>query len=353
MNDDDEGPVRRLRQQDRTIIKPSAGPAGPRRRPPAAAAAAPGGRLRARRGAAAGRRPDAAHAHGLNPLVQAAAPLLMRRTRLRATLRHPNPTALRNAAGRRGASGSRPTRARRRAQRAGRGRALRAVHAARRVRGQHALGRLGRLGLAQPAGAVPQRGLGRREGLPAAGQARLDEPRRSTATCWSCSTSCCRWASRAATACWTTAGPAREHARAPGGKLREHAGAPERELSPHWQGVAGGRRAARRHAAVGRRQPWRRWCCWRCSCPPAFTLNSRTNATFTCAAGDGRQVGTGPPPAAGGRRGAAAGGAAETEIDAGQLQVKDLADRSIVTINGDGFFESSAAPRSSAPCGRC
>ena len=88
-------------ESDRTIIKPSAG-RGPRpadsAAPPAAASAtaSPGW-------AALNPQPGAhdsaelpAHA-SLNPLVQAAAPLLSAAPRLRAMVRHPNPSALRES----------------------------------------------------------------------------------------------------------------------------------------------------------------------------------------------------------------------------------------------------------------
>ena len=84
----------------RTLIKPSAGRAP---RPGDAAPQAPGGW--STQAAASGRSAPAAqevpdgsalppHA-SLNPLVQCAAPLLAAAPRLRATLRHPNPAALR------------------------------------------------------------------------------------------------------------------------------------------------------------------------------------------------------------------------------------------------------------------
>ncbi len=78
---------------DRTLIKPSAGRAPRPGEAPAAAAAPP-----AAAGLAAAGVPDGSalppHA-SLNPLVQCAAPLLAAAPRLRATLRHPNPAALR------------------------------------------------------------------------------------------------------------------------------------------------------------------------------------------------------------------------------------------------------------------
>ena len=81
-------------ESDRTVIKPSAG------RGPRAAAVAPPvaatGWAPAPPAEAAGELPPYA---SLNPLVQAAAPLLTAAPRLRAMLRHPNPAALRVSLG--------------------------------------------------------------------------------------------------------------------------------------------------------------------------------------------------------------------------------------------------------------
>lgn len=78
---------------DRTVIKPSAG-----RGPRAAAPAAPAAPAPATGWAPAPPAPDATELPAyasLNPLVQAAAPLLSAAPRLRAMVRHPNPQALR------------------------------------------------------------------------------------------------------------------------------------------------------------------------------------------------------------------------------------------------------------------
>ena len=85
---------------DRTIIKPSAGrgpraPAGP---VPAAAPSAPGWAPAQPPAADAALAELPAYA-SLNPLVQAAAPLLTAAPRLRAMVRHPNPQALRASLG--------------------------------------------------------------------------------------------------------------------------------------------------------------------------------------------------------------------------------------------------------------
>ncbi|MDE2277222.1 MAG: type IVB secretion system protein IcmH/DotU, partial [Burkholderiales bacterium] len=71
-------------ESDRTVIKPSAGRAARPGAPAAAPAPGPETPL-----------PELPGHASLNPLVQAAAPLLSAAPRLRATLRHPNPAALR------------------------------------------------------------------------------------------------------------------------------------------------------------------------------------------------------------------------------------------------------------------
>jgi type VI secretion system protein ImpK len=79
-------------ESDRTVIKPSAGRGARGPAAPAPAAAAPGPASPTGGPAALAELP--AHA-SLNPLVQAAAPLLSAAPRLRAMVRHPNPAALR------------------------------------------------------------------------------------------------------------------------------------------------------------------------------------------------------------------------------------------------------------------
>jgi type VI secretion system protein ImpK len=93
-------------ESDRTVIKPSAG-RGARAAAPAPAPAAPGmagGHQPAQPSTPRGAAPAAPFDHAgpelppqasLNPLVQAAAPLLLAAARLRAMVRHPNPAALR------------------------------------------------------------------------------------------------------------------------------------------------------------------------------------------------------------------------------------------------------------------
>lgn len=338
MNDDDD-PFAHFNSKDSpTIIKPAAGRPG---RAPAPAAAAPAADLT--RGAAAlpTAAGDAPTAQGLNPLLQHAAPLLMAATRLRATAQHPNPTALRNALGdamRRFESQARAA-----------GVPNDQVVAARYVLctfvdqcaastpwgssgawashsllvqfhneawgGEKVFQLLAKLGKDVPTNrnllellhVVLSLGFeGRYRGMDN-GRAQLESIRERLA-----------------------------------GLLRQHAGAPEPELSPHWQGVASTTRL---------RDGIPLWVIGALAALVLlvlffilqFTLNSRTNATFNALqAMDVKSAPVKPlPPVA-----AVAPRLAvllKPQIDAGQLQVKDLADRSIVTINGDGFFESSSA----------
>lgn len=84
-------------ESDRTIIKPSAG-RGPRAAgssPPANAPAAAAATTAGTADLGGRELPDLPQAAGLNPLVQAAAPLLAMAPRLRASARHPDPAGLR------------------------------------------------------------------------------------------------------------------------------------------------------------------------------------------------------------------------------------------------------------------
>lgn len=86
-------------ESDRTIIKPSAGGARkPAGAPVGAAPAAPAARAPAGAGSSGEAIATDLPPHAsLNPLVQAAAPLLTAAPRLRAMVRHPNPTVLRES----------------------------------------------------------------------------------------------------------------------------------------------------------------------------------------------------------------------------------------------------------------
>jgi type VI secretion system protein ImpK len=84
-------------ESDRTVIKPSAGrgPKAGAQANPAAAPAAPGWAPAQAPPPAEALQPELPAYASLNPLVQAAAPLLSAAPRLRAMVRHPNPAALR------------------------------------------------------------------------------------------------------------------------------------------------------------------------------------------------------------------------------------------------------------------
>jgi len=90
-------------ESDRTVIKPGAGRAGGGGRPPGAAPAGGAGpRPEGAPGAAGGGKEaplgiDALMTANLNPLVAAAAPLLSAAPRIRSMLQHPNPAGLKDA----------------------------------------------------------------------------------------------------------------------------------------------------------------------------------------------------------------------------------------------------------------
>ncbi len=130
-------------------------------------------------------------------------------------------------------------------------------------------------------------------------------------------------------------------------KLRELAGPAERTLSPQWQGVAAA--PARLTDGIP---------LWVVGAALAglllalflvlrLTLNAQTDATFTALQTLDTKVVVAPPvpppatpPAAPPPRLAAL---LKTDIDAGAVQVQDLADRSIVTLRGDGVFDPGSA----------
>ncbi len=339
MNDDD--PFAHFNSNEgRTVIKPAAGRASRGAAGAAAPAAPEPGAASAMPVAAA----DVPTAAGLNPLLQHAAPLLMTATRLRATAQHPNPAALRSAladAVRRFESNARAS-----------GVPNEQVIAARYVLctfvdqcasqtpwggsgawashsllvqfhneawgGEKVFQLLAKLGKDVPANrallellhAVLALGFeGRYRGMDN-GRQQLDTIRERLAVL-----------------------------------LRQHAGPLEPELSPQWQGVAS---TTRLRDGVP---------LWAVAALAAgvllviffilqFTLNGRTNATFNALqaldvkAPATRPLPAPPPPPAAAPRLAVL---LKDQIAARQLQVKDLADRSIVTIAGDGFFESSSA----------
>jgi len=351
MNDDD--PFAHFNAKDsQTVIKPAAGRAV---RPGAGGAAAPhadatmlgGGAAAAGGGAAAAGASmgDAPVAAGLNPLLAHAAPLLMAATRLRATMQHPNPTALRASladAVRRFESSARAA-----------GVPNEQVVAARYILctfidqcasstpwggsgawashsllvqfhneawgGEKVFQLLAKLGkdvgpnrsLLELLHAVLALGFeGRYRGMDN-GRQQLETIRERLASL-----------------------------------LRQNAGPLVPELSPQWQGVAS-------TARLGDGIPL-----WVVAAVAAgvllvlffilqFTLNSRTNDTFHAMqtldvkAPAGRPLPAPPPPVAAVQPRLAV--LLKPQIDAGALQVRDLADRSIVTIRGDGFFESSSA----------
>jgi type VI secretion system protein ImpK len=328
---------------DRTVIKPSAG-RGARSAAPAPAAAAP---ARAAEMPALPEMP--AHA-SLNPLVQAAAPLLSAAPRLRATLRHPNPAALQ----------AQLVESVKRFESVARAQGLpnEQVVAARYILctlldesasstpwggsglwaaqsllvhfhneawgGEKVFQLLTRLAedpqkhrnLLELVYAALSLGFEGRYKVMNDGRAQLDSVRERLAQ-----------------------------------KLRDLAGPADRTLSPQWQGVAAA--PARLSDGIP---------LWVVAAVLAFlllalflvlrlTLNAQTDATFTALQGIDAQVAAAPappppatPPAPPPPRLAQL---LKSDIDAGSVDVKDLADRSIVTLRGDGVFDPGSADVSS------
>jgi type VI secretion system protein ImpK len=142
--------------------------------------------------------------------------------------------------------------------------------------------------------------------------------------------------------------------------LRQDRPPPDKELSPHWTGAPQGDASVRSGVPV-----------WVLAVAAAFTMmlvfiglrlsgQARSDATFaTLQALDVKpaQPGTAahavPPPAP--APAPRLSGFLKPEIDAGLVEVRDLADRSVVTIRGDGFFEpgsADVAPRVTPLLGR-
>jgi len=88
MNENDPPNPFAVFESDRTVIKPSAGRGSRATRSPAATSAPVAANVEVHE------LPDLPQAVGLNPLVQAAAPLLVMAPRLRAMARHPDPAGL-------------------------------------------------------------------------------------------------------------------------------------------------------------------------------------------------------------------------------------------------------------------
>jgi type VI secretion system protein ImpK len=328
---------------DRTVIKPSAG-RGARAAAPAPAAAAPS------RAADVPPLPELPAYASLNPLVQAAAPLLSAAPRLRATVRHPNPAALQ----------AQLVESVKRFESVARAQGLpnEQVVAARYILctlldesasstpwggsglwasqsllvhfhneawgGEKVFQLLTRLAenptqqrnLLELVYAALSLGFEGRYKVMNDGRAQLDSVRERLAQ-----------------------------------KLRDLAGPADRTLSPQWQGVAAA--PARLSDGIP---------LWVVAAVLAFlllalflvlrlTLNAQTDATFTALQSIDAQVAAAPAPPPPATPAAPPpprlAQLLKSDIDAGSVEVKDLADRSIVTLRGDGVFDPGSADVSS------
>lgn len=126
-------------------------------------------------------------------------------------------------------------------------------------------------------------------------------------------------------------------------KLRELAGPAEKTLSPQWQGAA--RPVARLTDGIP---------LWAVAAVLAglllalflvlrLTLNAQTDATFSALQAIDVPAPPAPPPAPAAPPPPRLAQLLKTDIDAGLLEVRDLADRSVVTLRGDGLFAAGSA----------
>ncbi len=131
-------------------------------------------------------------------------------------------------------------------------------------------------------------------------------------------------------------------------KLRELAGPVDRSLASHWAGVDAPPARLRDGVPL-----WVVGAALALALALLFlvlrlTLNAQTDATFTALQAIDAQAAPGAPVAAPVALPAVAppprlAGLLKADIDAGTLQVRDLADRSIVTLRGDGLFDPGSA----------
>lgn len=330
---------------DRTIIKPSAGRgggAGVTAAPPApAGAAAPAGRE-------VPLSLDTMMSGSLNPLVNAAMPLLAAAPRVRQTARHPNPAALRDAL----AEGIRKFEAQARSQ---------GLPNEQVVAGRYILCTL----LDESAASTPWGGSGVWSGnsllvqfhnetwggekifqLMSKLAENVDTNRNLLELLYVVLGLGFQGRYRVIENGETQLDSVRQRLAQMLGRGRS----PERALSPRWQGVA-----ARRERLVDGLPLWLigvgllvllaivfvalRW----------SLANSATDLFNQLAALDAKKVQLAPPPPPPPPAPAPRlAGLLAPQIKAGQIEVQDLADRSIVIIKGDGFFEPGSAVVASA-----
>lgn len=127
--------------------------------------------------------------------------------------------------------------------------------------------------------------------------------------------------------------------------LKKHTPAVDKELSPHWEGAPAGDARLRDGIPV-----------WVVAASAAllltlvfvafrFAIAEHTDATFSALQSiDAPKAAVAvPPPPPAPAPAPRLATFLKPEIDAGQVEVRDLADRSIVIIHGDGFFEPGSA----------
>ena len=337
---------------DRTVIKPSAGRA-PRAAAPAAAGAPPAAEPSVgvqSSGRDAPLAMDALMAANLNPLVAAAAPLLVAAPRVRSTARHPNPAGLKDAL----SEGIRKFEAQARSQ----GLPNEQVIAARYI--------LCTL-LDEAAASTPWGGSGVWSGQSLLvqfhnetwGGEKVFQLMSKLAENVDANRNLLELLYLALAFGFEGRYRVIDNGRAQLDSVRQRLaqllsqsrGAYEKALSPHWEGVpAVGARlrdgiplwviAAVTALALALVFIALRFAINSSSDPVFGVLQSLDAKTARVAAAAPNAPPPPPPPAASAPRLA---GFLKPEVDAGLVQVRDLADRSVVTIKGDGFFEPGSA----------
>lgn len=325
-------------ESERTVIKPSAG----RARPAAAAAGAPAQAVPPAADAAP--LPELPAAAGTNPLLQAAMPLLRAAPRIRTMLQHPNPAALRASL----VEGIRQFESQARAA---------ALPNEQLVAGRYALCTL----LDECASGTPWGGSGAwssqsllvlfhneawggEKVFQLMGKLAEDVPRHRNLLELLYALLTLGFEGR-----YRVLDNGRQQLESVRERLaqllRQNTPVEDKELSPHWQGAPAGDARLRDGIPV-----------WVVAVAAAvlllavfvalrFAMQDRSDATFAALQSlDVPKASVPPPPPP--PPPAPAPRLAQflkPEIDAGQVEVRDLADRSVVVIRGDGFFDAGSS----------
>ncbi len=128
--------------------------------------------------------------------------------------------------------------------------------------------------------------------------------------------------------------------------LRQHAPAVDKELSPHWVGAPAGDARLRDGIPVWVVAAGTALLLMLVFIAPRLSLSARTDATFAQLQSldvPRAVAAAAPPPPPAPAPVPRLATLLKPEIQGGQIEVRDLADRSIVVIHGDGFFQPGSA----------